>query len=66
VHRVSIDDFYLDIIAIDNLPNALPYESSLDFSAQMLPHLDNILNGRVTEPWKNARKTFDQHIPFAN
>jgi saccharopine dehydrogenase (NAD+, L-lysine-forming) len=61
-HRIEIGDFYLDVIAIDNLPNALPYNSSLDFSSQILPHLNDILNGCITLPWKTAKKIFDQHI----
>lgn len=62
VHRITLDDFNLDIIAIDNLPNALPFESSIEFSAQILPHLNDMLNDRITYPWINAEKIFYSHL----
>jgi saccharopine dehydrogenase (NAD+, L-lysine-forming) len=51
----------LDITAIDNLPSMLPAESSLDFAAQLLPHLmalDAIDDG----VWRAARTMFDRHM----
>ncbi|HPD94119.1 MAG TPA: saccharopine dehydrogenase, partial [Pararhodobacter sp.] len=32
----------LDVMAIDNLPSLLPVESSRDFAAQLLPHLQGL------------------------
>jgi saccharopine dehydrogenase (NAD+, L-lysine-forming) len=51
----------LDVTAIDNLPSLLPFESSTDFSAQLLPHLatlDHIDKG----VWGRARDIFDRHF----
>lgn len=57
--RVATDPV-LDVVAIDNLPSLLPVESSLDFSAQLLPFLmalDSIHEG----VWGRARREFDRH-----
>jgi len=51
------DQPVLDIMAIDNLPSMLPLESSIDFSAQLLPALltlSNIEHGL----WSEAEKIF--------
>lgn len=53
----------LDIMAIDNLPALLPLESSLDFSAQLLPHL--LALDAAAAPggvWARARAVFDAHL----
>lgn len=50
----------LDVMAIDNLPSLLPYESSLDYAEQLLPvlrDLDRIDRGA----WARAKTLFDQH-----
>ena len=47
----------LDVMAIDNLPSLLPYESSVDFSKQLLPLLLN-LNEPTKGVWKRAKETF--------
>ena len=47
----------LDVMAIDNLPSLLPYESSVDFSKQLLPLLFG-LNEPENNVWKRAEKTF--------
>ena len=47
----------LDIMAIDNLPSLLPYESSVDFSKQLLPLLFD-LNEPINGVWKRAQETF--------
>jgi len=53
----------LDIIAIDHLPSLLPNESSEDFSAQLLPHLKDLLfKGKNTPVWQHAKATFLNHI----
>ena len=47
----------LDVMAIDNLPSLLPYESSIDFSKQLLPLLFD-LNEPIKGVWKRAEETF--------
>ncbi len=47
----------LDVMAIDNLPSLLPYESSVDFSRQLLPLLLN-LNQSSNSVWGKAKETF--------
>ena len=47
----------LDIMAIDNLPSLLPYESSVDFSEQLLPLLFD-LSEPINGVWKRAEETF--------
>jgi saccharopine dehydrogenase (NAD+, L-lysine-forming) len=50
----------VSVIAIDNLPSALPRESSEDFSEQLIPHLLNLCNeGENDIVWKQAKETFD-------
>ncbi len=50
----------LDIMAIDNLPAMLPYESSEDFAAQLLPSLLK-LNTLESGLWGRANAIFEQH-----
>ncbi len=50
----------LDVMAIDNLPSLLPFESSEDFAGQLLPYLlqlDSLSRG----VWGKARALFDLH-----
>ena len=47
----------LDVMAIDNLPSLLPYESSVDFSKQLLPLLFD-LNDPENNVWERAEKAF--------
>ena len=50
----------LDVMAIDNLPSLLPLESSEDFAAQLLPHLET-LDRPDAGVWGRARDTYEQH-----
>lgn len=51
----------LSIIAIDNLPSALPRESSEDFSDQLLPHLLDLCNeGEQSYTWQTAKSIFNE------
>ena len=56
-----VDTPPLDIVAIDNLPSLLPFESSLDFSEQLLPYLLT-LNKSDAIVWRNAEKKFYEKI----
>ena len=51
----------LDVMAIDNLPALLPFESSEDFAEQLLPSLLQ-LNDPDAAVWKGARDTFNTHV----
>jgi saccharopine dehydrogenase (NAD+, L-lysine-forming) len=46
----------LDLIAIDNLPSLLPFEASVDFSAQLAPLLPSI--GQPGSAWDTALASF--------
>lgn len=46
----------LDLIAIDNLPSLLPFESSVDFSAQLAPLLPSI--GQAGSAWDTTLTSF--------
>ena len=50
----------LDVMAIDNLPSLLPRESSEDFAAQLLPHLET-LTDLASGVWGRAKTYFDTH-----
>ena len=52
----------MDLVAIHNLPSLIPYESSLFFSGQLLPHLKQFLNNNITYPWKAAKSVFNQNM----
>ena len=54
----------LDVMAIDNLPSLLPRESSEDFAAQLLPHLE-ALDRLDAGVWARAHKTYQAHRPEA-
>lgn len=50
----------LDVMAIDNLPSLLPAEASVDFAAQLLPHLQTL--DRIDHGvWARARDAFELH-----
>ncbi|MDT5036612.1 MAG: saccharopine dehydrogenase L-lysine forming [Micromonosporaceae bacterium] len=54
----------VDVIAIDNLPSLLPAEASMDFSAQLLPHLMSVGSSspvwqRCLRAYRNAAATTD-------
>jgi len=51
----------LDVMAIDNLPSLLPSESTMDFAAQVLPHL-LALHADETGVWARANTTFRAHL----
>ena len=58
------EDPPLDVMAIDNLPSLLPRESSLDFAAQLLPHLETL--DRLDQGvWGRAKTLFDTHLKEA-
>jgi saccharopine dehydrogenase (NAD+, L-lysine-forming) len=50
----------LDLIAIDNLPSLLPEESSVDFSAQLLPHLLTL--GTAAATWQRSLRQFTEAL----
>lgn len=51
----------LDVMAIDNLPSLLPYESSVDYAGQLLPVLHGL--DRLDQgAWGRAKALFDRHI----
>lgn len=59
----TTDSNGVSIIAIDNLPSALPKESSIDFSNQLYPHLEELLlTDESSIPWKNAKNVFKSFI----
>ena len=51
----------IDIMAIDNLPSLLPYESSVDFSKQLLPLLLD-LNRTKNNAWDRAEEAFRKSL----
>jgi saccharopine dehydrogenase (NAD+, L-lysine-forming) len=58
VRRLRHDEPVLDIIAIDNLPSLLPREASVDFSAQLLPHLLQL--GSAAPAWLRCLRAFHE------
>ena len=48
-------------MAIDNLPSMLPFESSEDFSAQLLPTLLQLGDDK-SGVWERAQRLFVQHL----
>lgn len=57
--RVGIDPL-LDVTAIDNLPSLLPFESSQDYAAQLLPTL-TALGDIETGVWGRAKAEYLAH-----
>ena len=58
VRRLRDSAAPLDLIAIDNLPSLLPKESSVDFSAQLLPHLQTL--GTAASAWQRSLRRFTE------
>ncbi|MFD2421789.1 saccharopine dehydrogenase [Amycolatopsis pigmentata] len=58
VRRLGDASAPLDLIAIDNLPSLLPREASLDFSAQLVPHLRSL--DPMSPGWRRCLDTFDE------
>ncbi|WAL68638.1 saccharopine dehydrogenase [Amycolatopsis cynarae] len=56
VRRLGHNGAPLDLIAIDNLPSLLPREASLDFSAQLTPHLRSLED--MPPLWRRCLDTF--------
>lgn len=51
------------ITAIDHLPSLLPKESSIDFSTQLFPYLQNYMKGEISNgPWERALTHFYKNI----
>lgn len=48
----------LDVIAIDNLPSALPMQASLDFSQQLATQLLSFSEQNEESPWLRAERKF--------
>ncbi|AYF45678.1 alanine dehydrogenase/PNT, N-terminal domain protein [Halobacteriovorax sp. BALOs_7] len=60
LHRIeSSIDHECNIIAIDNLPSALPKESSIDYSNQLIPHLLELKNAKNYFTWSHAKEIFE-------
>jgi len=63
-HRVHTGTHPIDLIAIDHLPTFLPYESSVSFSSQLFPHLQQLLDKGNTDPvWERAYQEFLKTLP---
>lgn len=61
LHRIkSSIDHECNIIAIDNLPSALPRESSIDYSNQLIPHLLELKNAKDYFTWSHAKEIFKE------
>lgn len=52
----------LELLAVDNLPSLLPRESSIDFSGQLIKHLENLATeGEENIVWKSSLDVFKKH-----
>jgi saccharopine dehydrogenase (NAD+, L-lysine forming) len=52
----------VDLIAIDNLPSYLPVDSSINFSEQLINHLNDLLSGNIHgTAWGQAANTFHEY-----
>ena len=61
--RVCDDPHSIDVMAIDHLPSFLPKESSCDFSRQLFPYLQELLNeGEQSATWKRTEAFYHQHV----
>lgn len=54
-YRVAESPVPLDVISVDHLPSLLPRESSVDFSRQLTPWLDQLTSREFETPWTRAR-----------
>ena len=59
-NRVA-DDPILDVMAIDNLPSLLPFESSIDFANQLLPTLETV-DDLSSPVWSRANDIFQTNV----
>lgn len=51
----------IQLISVDNLPSLLPRESSEDFSAQLLPHLEELMaQKRFPAVWRHSFEHFQK------
>ncbi|ANS79568.1 Saccharopine dehydrogenase [NAD+, L-lysine-forming] [Serinicoccus hydrothermalis] len=62
VRQVGTADAPLEVIAIDNLPSLLPLESSMSFSAELTPLLEDLAERRG--PWAASLEWFRRHVPL--
>uniref|UniRef100_A0A6C0DP88 Saccharopine dehydrogenase [NAD(+), L-lysine-forming] n=1 Tax=viral metagenome TaxID=1070528 RepID=A0A6C0DP88_9ZZZZ len=53
---------FVDIIAIENLPSLLPFESSNDFSDNLVHLLRLYSEGDIDKYWKNNLAVYNKHI----
>lgn len=61
LHKIESSlDHECNIIAIDNLPSALPRESSIDYSDQLIAHLLELKNAKNYYTWKHAKEIFEE------
>lgn len=61
IEPVYVYNEYVDIIAIDNLPSLLPFDSSNEFSSIMVELLKTY-NNDIYSYWENNLKIFNQKI----
>lgn len=61
VRDVGTPEAPLEVIAIDNLPSLLPLESSMSFSAELTPLLEDLAERRG--PWAASLEWFRRHVP---
>lgn len=57
-YRVAESPVPLDVIAVDHLPSLLPRESSLDFSKQLTPWLEQLASRESNTPWTRSRDLY--------
>ena len=56
---IDIKNSNISLTAIDHLPSLLPRESSIDFSEQLLPFLEELFTSNKLSPtWKRCRQHF--------
>lgn len=60
IQMISIFDHPIQLIAIDHLPAWLPLESSIHFSNQLFPYLNQILLNDT--PWQRSEYQFQKQI----
>ncbi|OUR93459.1 hypothetical protein A9Q84_18470 [Halobacteriovorax marinus] len=53
----------LELLAVDNLPSILPRESSIDFSNQLISHLENLASvGESDLVWQSSLNIFNEKL----